>query len=93
MNKEEVYDAEIFPLMSKIIEICKANKIAMLADFAIGHEADEGLKYTTCVLDNSVNPPPSMIQALNILKPRRAAPMMITTTKPDGSKTITAVVG
>ena len=35
MNKEEVYDEEISPLMKQIITLCKANGIAMVMNFAI----------------------------------------------------------
>lgn len=61
MNKEEIYDSQIAPLMAQIIAICKANKIAMLADFAIGHEKDEGLKCTTALLDD--DSPQEMLRA------------------------------
>ena len=32
-NKEKVYDEQIAPLMSQIIQICKDNDIPMFADF------------------------------------------------------------
>lgn len=35
MNKEQIYDTQINPLMAQILEICKANGIAMLATFDI----------------------------------------------------------
>ena len=35
MTKEEIYDEQINPLMAQIINICKVNKIAMIADFAL----------------------------------------------------------
>lgn len=35
MNKEQIYDAKISPLMAQILEICKTNGIAMLSSFAI----------------------------------------------------------
>lgn len=39
--KEAVYDREINPLMTKVIEICKANDINVLISFSIGVEPDE----------------------------------------------------
>ncbi len=33
---EQVYDEEISPLMSRIIDICIANRIPMLAHFSLG---------------------------------------------------------
>lgn len=32
-DKEKVYDEQIFPLMAKIIEVCKAHEIPMAATF------------------------------------------------------------
>ena len=94
MNKEQIYDSEIAPLMAKIIEICTANKIAMLADFAIGHSEDEGLKCTTALTTKEYNPPPEMVKACAMLAPRRSAPaLMLTTQHADGSKTLTAILG
>ena len=94
MNKEQIYDSEIAPLMAKIIATCQTHKIAMLCDFAIGHEDDEGLKCTTALLQDELNPPKEMLRALELLRPKQhSSVMMITATKPDGSKTLTAVLG
>jgi hypothetical protein len=49
MNKEQIYDAQISPLMTQIIAICKAGGISMLAHFDISHEDDPGLACTTCL--------------------------------------------
>lgn len=48
-EKEKVYDEQISPLMAKIIEICKANKIAAFANFRIGYDEqiEEHLMCTT----------------------------------------------
>lgn len=37
-DKEKIYDAEIHPLMDKIIDICKRNDIHMLSSFALNNE-------------------------------------------------------
>jgi len=66
MTKEEAYDKEIAPLMTRIIAVCQANKIAALCDFAL----DDDLKCTTSLLTDEYDPPDSMLAALRHLKPR-----------------------
>jgi len=92
MNREEVYDTLINPLMSQIIAICKEHKIPLLADFAIGHEGDEGLKCTTALLADDMKPPAEMVRAFELLKPKSGGVMMITTEHGDGHKTIEAIL-
>lgn len=93
MNKEEVYDNEISPLMAQIIEICQESNIAMVASFAIPTEEDEGLRCTTHLSDETGELPEGIKEAVRTLKPGRASPMMITAEREDGTKTITAVMG
>ena len=38
--KDKIYDAEISPLMAKILEICKREKIGMLCSFCFGQGED-----------------------------------------------------
>ena len=52
MSKEEVYDKQIAPLMTRIIEICQAHKIKMHASF----ELDEGLMCTTNLNHGETSP-------------------------------------
>lgn len=88
MTKEEVYDAEVYPLMDKIVAICKEHKIAMPADFAL----DEDLRCTTALLDDEYFPGKEQLEAFQCVKPKRnsAFAMAITTaTKTDGSQHIT----
>lgn len=47
MNKEQVYDEQIAPLMTQIIEICEKNNIGMLADFEIPNDEDSDLCCTS----------------------------------------------
>ena len=47
MTKEEIYDAEIEPLIAAIIKISKANEIPMFAHF----ELDGDLDCTTAIPD------------------------------------------
>jgi hypothetical protein len=83
MNKEQVYDAQIAPLMAQIIDVCKANKIPVLATFHIPTEEDENLECTTALLLRSFNPPERLIEALKIIRPPSRSPLMVTTR--DGS--------
>lgn len=100
MNKEQVYDEKISPLMQQIIAICQEHGIAMLADFAIGHDGvgPDGqdctdLRCSTLLTDDTGKNDPLQVQALNHIRRRgRPAPMMITTEHGDGAKTMTAVL-
>lgn len=50
MNKEQIYDEQISPLMTQIIEICEKNNIGMLADFEIPNDEDSDLCCTSSTL-------------------------------------------
>ena len=39
-NKEKIYDEQIYPLMTQIIEICKNNGINMLASYYLIKETE-----------------------------------------------------
>ena len=84
--KEAIYDEQISPLMEQILTICKDNKIAMLADFALGKdpEADDAeLKCTSGLLADEHEPTPEMIKAWSMIQPRQASFMAFTiTTEP-----------
>ena len=101
MNKEEIYDDQISPLMQQIIGICRSNGIAMIASFNISHDGEgpngEDCSRLTCtshlpdgddVFDERFNKCAVTIQ--------RGAPQMmamnITTEHADGSKTLTAII-
>ena len=56
MNKEQIYDEKVSPLMTEIIKICKENDITMLASFSIPTEEHEDLGCTTALLDNPDDP-------------------------------------
>jgi hypothetical protein len=72
VTKEEVYDAEIAPLMSRIIAVCVRHRIAMLADFALGDDPPHGeLKCTTALLSEGYGPTPGQLAALEILGPKK----------------------
>lgn len=90
-NKEQIYDAEIFPLMAQIIAICQKNEISMFATYDIPTEEDNGLCCTTCTADESGEPSERILGFRRLTVPH--APLMITTEHADGSKTMTAVLG
>lgn len=92
MTKEQIYDEKISPLMRQIIEICEEHKIAMIADFALPDEEQDSLKCTTVLLGEETDPPEEMLRAMDILRPKRRSPLMITTEHADGSKTVTAIL-
>lgn len=88
MTKEEAYDDEIYPLMDKIIEICKRERIAFLADFELDYledDPDNKLLCTTALLTDEYEPREAMLQALLLLKPPPAAfaAFTITTARAD----------
>lgn len=81
MNKEQVYDEQISPLIAQILTICKANKIAMLADFHLG----DNLKCTSVLLTDEYDPTQNMLLCLDILKPRGNAVAFVTTRDASGN--------
>jgi hypothetical protein len=92
MNKEEIYDNEISPLMTQIIKTCKANNIAMLMSFSIPTKEEPDLECTTAVLGDETNPPVHLKQALNVIRPP-SSQTMLTTRNGDGEITnMTAII-
>jgi len=92
MNKEQIYDVHISPLMEKIIEICKTNKIAFLASFSIPTEEDADLLCTSCMLEDAFEPPAEFLRAWREIRPGRSGGIMLRTENGDGSTTFTAIV-
>lgn len=105
MNKEEIYDSQISPLMQQVIQVARGNGIAMIASFAIGHE-DGGpngedatrLTVTTHLPDGGDSFDERFVKSANTIRNGIPLPgstgavMHTTTTKPDGSKILTAVI-
>jgi len=48
---EKVYDEEISPLITQIIEICNKHKMPMLASFAYEHDEENGIGHCTTLLN------------------------------------------
>lgn len=65
--KEAIYDEQISVLMTRIIEICQTNKIAMIASFDLGYNDDGRLKCTIRLLKDDYEPAPEMLKAAQIL--------------------------
>jgi hypothetical protein len=85
MNKEQIYDDQIAPLVTKILEVCQQNGIAMIASFDIAHEGDPGLRCTSQLPDGNGKYTFSRVAAL--LVPTVQSPLMLTTRDGDGNVT------
>lgn len=96
MNKEQIYDEKISPLMADIIDVCKQNKIAFVASFAIPNDEDNDLRCTSALFESrekSTENVDDFRKALAILRGGRQSPMMMTVDHGDGSKTVTSILG
>lgn len=60
LNKEQVYDTQIAPLVDKIIAVCKAEGISMIAHFELPIPGDETLSCTTKMADGGGNTSPTI---------------------------------
>jgi hypothetical protein len=67
LNKEQVYDTQIAPLMHDIVRICAEHDIAMLTTFAIPIPGDDGLRVTTATLDENNERPMEFEVALAVV--------------------------
>jgi len=95
VNKEEIYDDQISPLMEQIINICKKNNIAMLMSFSIPTEDDPDLACTTAIVSDECDPPGSLLRAYETVMGRSPGmPNMMITTKNENGETVgmTAVI-
>jgi hypothetical protein len=50
IDSESVYDEQIAPLMTQIIDICREHRIPMLATFQYGADAGEGGRFCTTAI-------------------------------------------
>ena len=88
-TKEDVYDSEIFPLMEQVLEICKREKIVMVASYYL----DDDLACSSYLNHKGHHEPDSFIAAYRALMNHSSSPLMITTRNGDGKVTnITAVM-
>lgn len=54
MNKEEIYDQKISPLMAQIIKACQEHNIEFIASFDIPTEEHPDLRCTSAVIEQAV---------------------------------------
>jgi len=83
MNKEQVYDTKIAPLMHDIIRICDDHDIAMLATFAIPIPGDNGLRVTTATLDENNDRPAELELALQAVLGTRKITEIVAMPRPN----------
>lgn len=65
---EAIYDAQIAPLMTKIIAICVEHDMPMLASFAYAQSLDRSSFCTTAILPED-RAPIEYTRALSVIKP------------------------
>jgi hypothetical protein len=78
---EDVYDNEISPLMTQIIEICNEHKIPMLCDFIYKNDEDSGLGLCTTLLNGHENRSIQILRDANRAINSTGHSMAITITK------------
>lgn len=103
MNKEEIYDEQISPLMQQIIAITREHGIAMIASFDIAHDGEgpngedcSTLTCTTHLPDGDENLNDRFNRSAQIIRQghrsQNGPAMQLTTVHADGSKTLTAFI-
>lgn len=80
---EDVYDNEISPLMAKIIDICKKNRIPMVASFCYLNTPDDNALCTTA-LPFGERQPEKMGKAVNELYKKNYSAVAITVSNTGG---------
>jgi len=103
VNKEEIYDEQISPLMQQIIAITREHGIAMIASFDIAHDGEgpngedcSTLTCTTHLPNGEENHNERFTRSAQIIRQgqrsQNGPSMPLTTVHPDGSKTLTAFI-
>lgn len=93
MNKEQIYDAQIAPLMRQIIEVCQKHGIAMVASYAIPSDDDPNIRCTTHLADETGATPFAGAHGY-IRRGDLPPPLMLTTRDADGNiKEMAAIIG
>lgn len=103
MNKEDIYDAHISPLMQQVIAITREHGIAMIASFDIAHDGEgpngedcSSLTCTTHLPDADENHNERFTRSAQIIRQghrsQNGPAMQLTTVHADGSKTLTAFI-
>lgn len=80
-TKEAIYDAEISPLMTRIIAICKEHDIPMLATFQFEHTEENGAGFCTTILTTTPRASDEIKQAVvGLRRAIRPPSIMVATT-------------
>lgn len=86
---EDVYDEQISPLMTQIIEICKKHDMPMLCTFQYAHNDEQGDAQCTTAVAPPERASDRLMQAIYAVSPKQPfAVAMTETTAEDGSKKI-----
>jgi hypothetical protein len=88
-SKEAVYDAEIEPLMTQIIAVCKREEIPICAIFQYADSGEAGPEFCTTFFTYP-HGDPKILRVIDVAKPGRGGFAIAEThiTNPDGTKTI-----
>lgn len=88
-DKEAIYDAEIAPLMTKIIAICREHDIPMAATFQYARKEEDDPAFCTTTLPRGDRCSPRLNRIIHLMQPEPAVSFAeMTVTNPDGSKVI-----
>jgi hypothetical protein len=92
---EWVYDAEIAPLMSQVIEICKNHNLPMFSTFLYANDEDNGpaLCTSNVMPDDVRSIPDNLLSLVDVVMPRRVPALHMKLTKADGSVEHTVILG
>lgn len=92
---EDIYDAEIAPLMTKVIEICKKRKMPMFATFVYAYDPatnDDSVCTTNLPFENERETPEAFKALFDTIRPRRSPVMRLTARNKDGQITDQTVI-
>lgn len=95
MNREEIYDNQISPLMTQIIRICKEHDIPMVASFQYNDDRPDGDAQlcTTVILNQQNEAAPALHQCARALRGGGHSVTMLTVRDADGNvKAMEAIV-
>jgi hypothetical protein len=94
MNKEQIYDEQISPLMKQIIKICQDNGIAMIFSASLPTEEEPGCTCTSIIPDQDGKSGTGHMEALRHIKGAysSSSPVMFTVIRADGSKSCEAII-
>lgn len=77
-NLEAVYDEQIAPLMKKVLDICKANDLPVVASFCYAIQADGGVDLCSSAILPVNRTPETLERMLYALKNRPGGMLAVT---------------